>query len=184
MGVLKSSPLGPVLINIFVAFYGCLLFEKCCKPRVYLHYVDDPFSIFDFISDAMAFHTQFNPLHPFTMKVCTLPFLDVLVECKDDLFITSVYHRPTFNDLYTNWNFFVSKSRKINLASTLNCELMICSPCTLNQELGKIHCIFTDNGFTSNVIKYVIELKIKVLQRTDSFWFLSLSHLFKTTVAG
>lgn len=49
-------------------------------------YVDDTFCIFHFMTDAEAFHTQQNSLHPslqFTMEIengCILTFLDVLVE--------------------------------------------------------------------------------------------------------
>lgn len=59
-----------------------------------------------------------------------LPFLDVLVEWKDVfVFITSVYRKPTFNGLYTNWNSFVPKSQNLNLIPTLAHQvLMMYSP--------------------------------------------------------
>lgn len=56
-----GSPLGPMLANIFVGFHQSLLFERHSKPRVYLRYVDDTFSIFDSIDDANAFHTTQFP---------------------------------------------------------------------------------------------------------------------------
>lgn len=59
-GISMGSPLGSMLANIFVGFHQSLLFERHSKPRVYLRYADDTFSIFDSIDDANAFHaTQF-----------------------------------------------------------------------------------------------------------------------------
>lgn len=49
---------------------------------------------------------------------CSLPFQDILVE-RSDKFSTSVYHKPTFLTLYTDWKSFVLKSRKIYLIPTL-----------------------------------------------------------------
>lgn len=92
---------------------------------MYLRYVDDTFSFFDSINYANAIHTQLNSLHlslQFTMEMenrCTLSILDVLVERKVDLFITSDYRKSTFADPYTNWHSFVPNSCKINLISNL-----------------------------------------------------------------
>lgn len=134
------------------------LSEKCRKS----HCVT--FSIFEFINDTTAFHTQLNFIHPalqFTIEMvnhCTLPVLDVLAKCKDCLLITSVYRKLTFTGLYTNWN--SSMSSKIDLISTLTYgALMICSLCPLNQETEKIHCIFIDSNFPTNVVKCVMQRK-------------------------
>lgn len=68
--------------------------------------------------------------------------------------LTSGYHRDTFTGLYTKWNSFVPKLRKINLISTFfYLALMICSPCNLEKELAKIYNIFLDNCYPQNVLK-------------------------------
>lgn len=110
-----------------------------------------------------------------------LPFLDVFVERKDGLFITSIYCKPMFTGLYTNWNSFVPNFYKIGLISTrVHPVLMICSPCTLHQELEKIHSIFIDNGFLIYFIKCTIERKI---QGTSTFGSFFVSPISKTTMA-
>lgn len=82
-------------------------------------YICVMFPIFESINDATAFHTQLNSVYPALVNDCTLPVLDVLVRCKDGLFITSVYRKSTFTGLYTNWNASVPMSCKTNLIPTL-----------------------------------------------------------------
>lgn len=122
--VSMNNPLSQILSESFVVFYEQLFFLiKCHKPHVYLRYVDDTFSISDSINDAAAFHVQLNSLHPFlhfTMKVendCTLPFFDVFVEYRDYFFLNCVHCKPTFTDIYNNWNSFVPKPRTIKRIS-------------------------------------------------------------------
>lgn len=87
-------------------------------------------------------------------NVSALPFLNVLVEREQGSFITSGYHRHTFIVLYTKWNSFVPKQRKINLSSTFfHLALMICSPFNLEKELANIYNIFLDNCYPQNVVE-------------------------------
>lgn len=167
-GVAMGSPLGPVLANIFAGYYERLLLDKVPKPCVYMRYVDDTFSIFDSARDATNFLSYLNSLHSFlkfTMSVekdRALPFLDVLVKRNDGVFVTSVFRKPTFTGLYTSWNSFVPKSRKIGLIATLvHRALMICSPELLDEELITIWNIFENNGYPINVIRRDIDSKIK-----------------------
>lgn len=91
-----------------------------------------------------------------------LPFLDVLEERKEMLFIISVHRKPTFTGLYTNWNSFVPKSFKINLISTLvHGALMICFPCRFDKEIETIYSLFSDNRYPESVIKRTVEHIIK-----------------------
>lgn len=100
----------------------------------------------------------------------SLPFLDVLVKRNDNKFIISVYRKPTFTGLYINWKSFVPCSTKVNVIVTLvHRTLMICSPCTLQQELDKIHYILCNNGYPTNVVKGVMERKIDHSSRPPVF---------------
>lgn len=156
-GVSMGSPFGPMLANIFVGFQENLLFERHWKPHVYLWNVDDTFSVFDSSEDAEVFHVQLSSLHPsspFIVEVVSniaLPFLDVLAEGKEGSFIIGVYRKSTSTGLYTNWNSFVPKPRKISLFSNLvHRALMICSPDKFDKETENIYSIFNDNGMPSS----------------------------------
>lgn len=177
-------PLGPSLANTFIGLHESLLFEKCRKPYVYLRYVDDTFAIFDSINETSLFQQHLNSLYPslfFTVEEeenNSLSFLDVLVERKDNKFITSVFRKPTFTCIYTNWNSFVPRSRKANLITTLvHRALMIYSPCTLQQELDRIRCILLTNGYPANIIKRTVERKIENFSKSLEFG-LSLSLIY------
>ena len=101
-GIAMSSPLGPVLANIFVGYHEAQLFNSISKPCMYQRYVDDTFAIFKTESDSELFFNKLNSLHPslkFTMEKETdemLPFLDVKIEKSTNKFLTSVYRKPTF----------------------------------------------------------------------------------------
>ena len=104
-----SFPLGHILVNIFVGFHERLLFEKFPNPFIYLRYVDDTFISFSSRSEALKFFHKLNDLHPslsFTMEEENsnkLPFLDVLVERSESVFLTSIYRKHTFTGLYLSW---------------------------------------------------------------------------------
>ena len=63
-GVAMCSPLGPVLANIFVSYFGFILFKNVEKPLNYFRYVDDIFISYktDYNVDAL-FDLNSN-LHP------------------------------------------------------------------------------------------------------------------------
>ena len=151
-GVAMGSPLGPALANIFVGYYENKLFASNSKTVLYQRYVDDIFSIFATETQCDQFFAVLNSLHPslrFTVekeKDGVLPFLDVKVEKSSNEFLTSVYRKPTFTGLYTNWNSFEPTKRKTNLVGTLvHRALKICSKSKLQEELNQIRSILQQN---------------------------------------
>lgn len=75
------------------------------------------FFVFDSNEDAEAFHVQLNSLHPFHQftkdvesDLALTFFGDVLVERKEELFITGVYQKPIFTGLYINLNSFIPQA--------------------------------------------------------------------------
>ena len=49
----------------------------------------------------------------------SLPFLDVLVSRNKEGFTTTVYHKPTFSGVYSNFNSFIADEYKHGLIFTL-----------------------------------------------------------------
>ena len=93
------------------------------KPQFYKRYVDDIFATFDNEDDALNFYNYLNNRHPnikFTKeynKNVVLPFLDVSITNKAT-FNTSVYHKPTYTGLLTNFKSFAPFEYKTRLIST------------------------------------------------------------------
>ena len=94
------------------------------RPSFYRRYVDDSFAVFENKEDSFSFLEYLNTKHQnitFTKELNVdgkLPFLDVLVENKNT-FTTSVYHKPTFTGLLTNFRSFIPLGYKIRLIKTL-----------------------------------------------------------------
>ena len=49
----------------------------------------------------------------------SLPFLDVLISQNNKGFTTTVYHKPTFSGVYSNFNSFIADEYKHGLIFTL-----------------------------------------------------------------
>ena len=159
-GVSMGSPLGPILVNIFVGFQERLLFEKFPKPFIYLRYVDDSFVSFRSRNDALLFFDKLNDLHSSLSLTIKLPFLDVLVE-RCDSFLTSVYRKPTFTGLYLSWDSFASRSRKLNLIRCLSFRaLNICCESKIEDELKVIKETFINNGYHEEVPDIGLGVKV------------------------
>ena len=142
-GVAMGSPLGPTLANVFLCFWEEIWLEKCPKqfrPLYYRRYVDDTFLLFASESHVKKFLRYLNSRHDnmnFTFETEVdnkLPFLDVLV-CRDSSgFTTSLYRKPTFSGLYTNFNSFISEKYKTGLIYCLLFRIF-----TLTVDWTKFH---------------------------------------------
>ncbi|WP_317582632.1 hypothetical protein, partial [Streptococcus pyogenes] len=92
----------------------------------------------------------------------TLPFLDVLID-RSNGFSTSVYRKPTFTGLFTNFDSFIPVTFKHGLVYTLlNRYFKICSSYLVFQsEVTKLRKLFYDNGypvsFFNNCLKIFLD---------------------------
>ena len=123
-GVAMGSPLGPTLANIFLCHWEEIWLEKCpqqFRPLFYRRYVDDTFLLFSSESHVKKFYRYMNTRHDnmsFTYECETddrLAFLDVLVSREGSQLVTSLYRKPTFSGLYTNFNSFIAGKYKTGL---------------------------------------------------------------------
>lgn len=106
-------------------------------------------------------------------------FLNVLVEHKSSLFITSVYWKPTFTPsgiLLSLSLIRLSWSLPYFIASWF----ILLGDSIKNWRTSIV--FFSDNSYPINVIKCVVEHKIKHSQRTGSFQSQPVHRLFKINV--
>ena len=162
-GVAMGSPLGPTLANIFLCHMEEKWLQKCPKqfsPVFYNRYVDDTFTLFTSIDHVKKFHRYLNSRHPnitFTYEEennnC-LPFLDVLVTREENKFSTSIYRKPTFSGLYTNFNSFIPDQFKKGLILTLLFRMFKFIPDwhLFHQEVKSLTEIFRKNAYPEHFI--------------------------------
>ena len=112
-GVAMGSPLGPTLANKFLCYHEKRWLDKCpekFKPVFYRQYVNDIFVPFRKEEDLKFFLNYFNTCHEnikFTSEKETnnkLSFLDIEISRDKNQFITSVYHKPTFSRVFSNFD--------------------------------------------------------------------------------
>ena len=90
----------------------------------------------------------------------SLSFLDIKFFRDNGKFQTSVYRKPTFSGVLTNFESFLPISYKYNLVSTLlHRGFMICSSYrTLHFEILKLKQIFRSNWYPKNFIDRCIKM--------------------------
>ena len=129
-GCAMGSPLAPILANLFLGYHEKNWLNEYknnggrAGPLFYRRYVDDIFAVFQNQNEASDFLQYLNSRHSnikFTMETNVdniLNFLDIKIDNKNDT-KTSVYHKPTFTGLMTNFRSFVPYEFKTKLVHTL-----------------------------------------------------------------
>ena len=140
-GVAMGSPLGPSLANAFLSYYEKNWLNNCpqgFKPVFYRRYVDDIFILFKSNDHLKYFQDFLNSCHinmSFSMeteKENKLSFLDVEVIREQGKFTTTVYRKPTFSGVYSNFESFLPSVYKFGMVYTLVCRCFrICSNWTI-----------------------------------------------------
>ena len=167
-GVAMGSPLGPTFANIFLCHHEDKWLAACpaeIMPVFYRRYVDDIFLLFRNIDHCERFKAYMNTMHPnikFTSELeenDILPFLDIKVIRSGLSFITSVYRKPTFSGVYTNYRSFLPEIYKTGLIRTLLFRLhAICSNWNLiNSEIQHLRSVMQRNAYPDRLIDKVIK---------------------------
>ena len=127
-GVAMGSPLGPTLANVFMCHFENIWLENCpahFKPIVYRRFVDDTFLLFRTKDHVEKFKNYLNKQHKnikFTLEIeenGSLSFLDITITRENNKFVTSVYCKPTFSGIFTNFESFIPEMHKRGLIETL-----------------------------------------------------------------
>ena len=166
-GVAMGSPLGPTLANAFMSFNEKIWLENCppeIRPSYYRRYVDDIFVLVKSEQQLKLFKEYFNTCHP-NIKFTSereengyMPFLDFNVYREEGKFVTSVYRKPTFTGLYSNFNSLIPVSYKFGLVLTLLHRVFsICSTYKqFHEELEKLTAILRKNSYPEKFIERCI----------------------------
>ena len=166
-GVAMGSPLGPLFANIFMSFHEKSWLYNCpsiFKPILYRRYVDDCFLLFRSLDHVPLFLNYLNRQHPnisFTSELekdGKLPFLDVDITRLNGKFSTSVYRKPTFTGLFTNFHSFIPLAYKRYLISCLLYRIYnLCSSYeNFHTQLEVIRKLFNLNGFPSHIFDRLV----------------------------
>ncbi|XP_057299414.1 uncharacterized protein LOC130630029 [Hydractinia symbiolongicarpus] len=167
-GVAMGSPLGPSLANAFLSHHEKTWLDNCpssFKPVYYKRYVDDVFVLFSSPSHLPLFKDYLNRQHiniSFTFE-CeadkTLPFLDVSVSRNESKFVTSIYRKPTFSGVYTNYNSFLPEEYKTGLIMTLIFRIfkIVSDFSRFHLEMQDLRNILLRNGYPSSLIDQCIK---------------------------
>lgn len=177
-GVAMGSPLGPSLANIFMSHHEKTWLQNCpddFKPVYYRRYVDDIFVLFKSPEHLGQFKNYFNTCH-LHMKFTSederddqMPFLDFLFMRKEGKFTSSVYRKPTFTGIYTNFHSFTPQSYKQGLIYTLLHRIVsiCCNYETILIEIGKLRTILMMNNYPNNIIDkciYIFFNKLNIVK--------------------
>ena len=163
-----GSPLGPTLANIFLCHWEEIWIKKCPKqfcPKHYVRFMDDTFVLFSSVDHVKKFHKYLNSRHvnmKFTFEVETnnsLPFLDVLVT-RETNFCTSLYRKPTFSGLYSNFESFMPETYKKGLIFTLlhRAFTLCCDWNKFHLEVEYLRRILRKNIFPEQFIDRCIKI--------------------------
>ena len=166
-GVAMGSPLGPLFANIFMSFHEQKWLNNCpsfFKPLLYRRYVDDCFLLFRSSDHVPLFLDYLNQQHAnitFTPEIerdGKRPFLDIDIFRSDRKFATSVYRKPTFTGLFTNFNSFIPFAYKQNLVSCLIHRIFnLCSSYeNFHKQLEVVRKLFNSNGFPSHMFDRIV----------------------------
>ena len=121
-----GSPLGPLFANIFMSFHEKSWLYNCpsiLKPILYRRFVDDCSLLSRSLDHVPLFLNYLNHQHPNISFISELekdgklPFLDSDITRSNSKFSTSVYRKPTFTGLSTNFHSFIPLAYKRSLIS-------------------------------------------------------------------
>ena len=166
-GLSMGNPLAPTLANVFLCELETKLLERCpieFKPVLYKRYLDDTFCLFRNQNDSNQFLKYINEFHPnihFTVEHEAgqkLPFLDVLVDRSKNCFATSIYRKPTFTGLGTNFFSYTPYKFKLNCIRTLifRAYSLASDYVNFHLEVEFIKRFFQDNGYPVNLVDKLV----------------------------
>ena len=166
-GVAMDSPLGPTLANTFMCHFENIWLENCrshFRPIVYRRF-DDTFFLFRSKDHVEKFRNYFNKQHKnikFTSEIeenGSLPFLDTKISHENNKFVTSVYRKPTFSGVFTNFKSFIPDIYKRGFIETLlNRSFRLCYNYeNFHWKIETSKSILKHNSYPRNLVNHCIK---------------------------
>ena len=108
-GAAMGSPFGPFLADIFmIELKKTVVPELTECSKYWKRYVDDKISFVKLGTiNRIAKFNSFDKNIQFTFEEKdkgTFPFLDVLIQRSGNSVVTTIFRKPTNNDIYLKWN--------------------------------------------------------------------------------
>ena len=100
----------------------------------------------------------------------SISFLDIKISRDNNKFKISVYRKPTFSGVFTNFGSFIWKSYKYNwLFTLLHRAFKLCSNFQLfHQEIDKLETIFENNDYPKSFVDlYIKKYLDKILMKKE-----------------
>ena len=152
-----GDPLGLTFANFFLCYHEKIWLQNCpseFKHVIYRRYVNDAFLLFHSKHHVKKSQKYLNRQHKNikltseTKNENSISFLDIKITRDNNKFMTSVYRKPTFSGVFTNFGSFIPKSYKYNLLFTLlHRAFKLCSNCErFHQDIDKLKTIFQNNS--------------------------------------
>ena len=135
-------------------------FKTTCSAQSFFGYVDDCLAIFSNHEEIKQFYQEINNIHTDIKltyeleKNGKIPFLDVLIVKRNQLFISTVYRKKTNTGLFTNWKSFILFEYKINIIKCLfDRSYKICNSYQkIHEEFQKVTTLLLNNGYPREII--------------------------------
>ena len=135
------------------------------KPIVYRRFVDDTILLFQTKDHVEKFKIYLKKQHKntkFALKIeenCSLSFLDITITCENNKLVTSVYRKPTFSGVFTNFESFIPEMHKRGLIETLlHRSFRLClSYENFHCEIKTLKSIFKHNNYPQNFMTQCIK---------------------------
>ena len=129
------------------------------KPLLYRRYVDDTFVMFERKEHATLFFNYLNSRHSnlrFTMETENenkIPFLDLLITKNNTALDISIYRKPTFTGLGTNFLSSCYKKYKSSIIYTLlhRAFSLTSNYMYFDKEISFLKNFFMNNGFPESI---------------------------------
>ena len=90
----------------------------------------------------------------------SLPFLDVLISWNNKGFTVTVYHKPTFSGVYSNFNGFIADEYKHSLIFTLLFQIfsIVSDFSKFHEEVNYLKDVLKKSSFPTNLVNKCIKV--------------------------